>query len=56
MTDLKLEVEIINREKQEISKKRKTTLFSVFGGLWLSLIYSQRLSSNNYSILFKQLK
>lgn len=41
MTDLKLEIEIINSEKKKVSHKRKAILFSILAGLWLVLLYSK---------------
>lgn len=42
-----LEVEIINTEKQTISAKRKTIMFSILGGAWLFLLYSNPTRDNS---------
>jgi len=42
-----LEVEIINTEKQTISAKRKTLMFSILGGAWLFLLYSDPYGDNS---------
>lgn len=47
MADLKLDTEIVNIEKREVSGKRKKTLFSLLGFLWLFLIYSKPLNENS---------
>jgi hypothetical protein len=40
MTDLKLDTEIINKEKKEVSDVRKRVLFSILGALWITFLYS----------------
>jgi hypothetical protein len=47
MSGLQLDVEIINKEKKEISGKRKMTLFSILGALWLFLLYSDPFDENS---------
>ena len=47
MTDLELDIEIINNEKKEVSLKHKTTLFSILGGLWMLLLISQPTKENS---------
>ncbi len=40
MADLKLDTEIINKAKKEVSDVRKRALFSILGSLWLFFLYS----------------
>ena len=47
MPGLQLDVEIINKEKKEVSGKRKTILFSILGALWLFLLYSDPFDENS---------
>ena len=52
MTNLKLNLEIINKVKTEISGKRKTIMFSILSSLWLFLIYSDPTGSNSIYVKF----
>lgn len=47
MSGYQLDVEIINKEKKEVSGKRKTLLFSILGALWLFLLYSNPFDENS---------
>lgn len=47
MTNLKLDLEIINKVKTEISGKRKAIMFSILSSLWLFLIYSDPADDNS---------